>query len=468
MIVLFGATGDLAKRKLLPGLHHLFRAGLLPEQFRVIGSAPPEFAVSDAEFRTQAEAACKQFGNCKPDESWDAFAARLSFGAASPEDPSALVSAVEAAEKAISGAPGHRKNGNGAGHVGRLFHLAVPPSAFGSVVEMLGSTGLANDTARVIIEKPFGTDLESSKRAQRGRARRVRRVAGLPHRPLPRQGIGRQHPRLPVRERALRADLEPEVHQVRADRRAGDADRRAAGRRSTTRPGAYRDMVVTHLFQVLGFIAMEPPTSLAAKPLRDEKGKVFDALRPIDVRHVVRGQYEGYRSIHGVPADSDTETMIALRVEVENWRWHGVPFYLRSGKALKESRQTITLGFDTPPVRMFRAHRHDVPAGRGNEIIIDFADPGSISIEFMAKMPGPEMTLGASKLTFKYEDSFAAANALEGYERLILLAMLGDQSLFTRADGIERVWEISEPLLRLPRRWSRTRWARGALPRWRS
>jgi glucose-6-phosphate 1-dehydrogenase len=214
--------------------------------------------------------------------------------------------------------------------------------------------------------------------------------------------------------------------------------------------GAYRDMVVTHLFQVLGFIAMEPPTSLAAKPLRDEKGKVFDALRPIDLRHVVRGQYEGYRSIPGVPADSDTETMIALRVEVENWRWHGVPFYLRSGKGMKASRQTVTLGFDAPPVRMFRAHRHDIPAGRGNEIIIDFADPGSISIEFMAKMPGPEMTLGASKLTFKYEDSFAAANALEGYERLILLAMLGDQSLFTRADGIERVWEISEPLLTNP------------------
>ena len=109
----------------------------------------------------------------------------------------------------------------------------------------------------------------------------------------------------------------------------------------------------------MGIVAMEPPTSLAAKPLRDEKGKVFDALRPIDLRHVVRGQYEGYRSIQGVPADSDTETMIALRVEVENWRWHGVPFYLRSGKALKASRQIVTLGFETPPVRMFRAHRHD-------------------------------------------------------------------------------------------------------------
>ena len=445
VIVLFGATGDLARRKLLPGLHHLFRAGLLPEQFRIIGSAPPEFALSDEEFRQRAEAACNQFGNCKPDGSWDSFASRLSFGAASPEDPSGLVSAVEAAEKAISA--GHRRNGNG--HIGRLFHLAVPPSAFTAVVKMLGSSGLANDTARVIIEKPFGTDLESSKQLNAAvhdvfDESRVFRIDHF---------LGKESVDNILAFRFANGLFEPiwnrdHIKYVQIDVPETLTVEGRAGFYDAT--GAYRDMVVTHLFQVLGFIAMEPPTSLAAKPLRDEKGKVFDALRTIDLRHVVRGQYEGYRSIPGVPADSDTETMIALRVEVENWRWHGVPFYLRSGKALNASRQIVTLGFETPPVRMFRAHRHDVPAGRGNEIVIDFADPGSISIEFMAKMPGPEMTLGASKLTFKYEDSFAAANALEGYERLILLAMLGDQSLFTRADGIERVWEISEPLLASP------------------
>jgi glucose-6-phosphate 1-dehydrogenase len=213
--------------------------------------------------------------------------------------------------------------------------------------------------------------------------------------------------------------------------------------------GAYRDMVVTHLFQVLGFVAMEPPTSLAAKPLRDEKGKVFDAIQPIDVRHVVRGQYAGYRDEPGVKPDSDTETMIALKVEVDTWRWHGVPFYLRSGKALTSSRQTVTLGFHAPPLRMFHTANLD-PAGRVNEIVINFADPGSIHVEFMAKMPGPEMTLGAAAMNFRYEDSFAQTNALEGYERLILLAMFGDQSLFTRSDGIERVWEISQPLLDHP------------------
>src|SRR5581483_7262666 len=282
---------------------------------------------------------------------------------------------------------------------------AVPPAAFTSVVGMLGATGLATD-ARVIIEKPFGTDLASA-----------RKLNEAVHAVFPEQQVfridhflgkesvdnilafrfanglfepiwNRQHIRY------VEIDV-PETLTVKGRGEFYDAT------------GAYRDMVVTHLFQVLAFVAMESPVSLSAKHLRDEKEKVFEAVKPIDVRHVVRGQYEGYRDEPGVAADSQTETMVAVRAEVDNWRWHGVPFFLRSGKAM----------------------------GVSHEIIIDFADPGAIKVYFLTKVPGARMSLGNAEMAFHYKDSFAEMHALEGYEHLILMAMVGDPSLFTRSDG---------------------------------
>jgi glucose-6-phosphate 1-dehydrogenase len=440
VIVLFGATGDLAKRKLLPGLFHLAAANLLPRKYRIIGSAPAKFAISTDEFRAHAKQACQDFCITKPTretDAWAEFQQHLSFAVADPADYAPLRDEVEQAEKEIGGS------------VRRLFHLAVPPSAFASVVGMLGDAGLAGERSRVVIEKPFGTDLKSA--IQLGEAVHAvfdeSQIFRIDH------FLGKESVDNILAFRFANGLFEPVWNRSHIAYVQIDVPETLSieGRADFyDKTGAYRDMIVTHLFQVLGFIAMEPPTFLTAQQLRSEKLKVYDALKPLDVRHVVRGQYEGYRSEAGVAPGSDTETMVALKAEVDNWRWHGVPFYLRSGKSMGAGRQVITLGFHEPPLRMFKAHRKDVPDGRRNEIIIDFADPGSITAKFLAKEPGAEMTLGSEKMVFRYADSFAAANALEGYERLILDAMMGDQSLFTSSDGILRLWEISEPLLQNP------------------
>jgi len=438
VIVLFGATGDLAKRKLLPGLFHLHAAGLLPREYRVIGSAPAQYALTDEQFKEHAEQACMDFCITKPtDPSWPSFAERLSFAPADPGKTTALEEAVQRAEKEI------------AQPVRRLYHLAVPPAAFTSVIGFLGASGLATDRTRVIIEKPFGTDLDSARTLNQAvhAVFDESQVFRIDH------FLGKESVDNILAFRFANGLFEPiwnrqHLRYVEIDvPETLSIEGRAAFYDAT---GAYRDMVVTHLLQVLAFVAMESPVSLSAKHLQDEKEKVFEALKPIDVRHVVRGQYEGYRSEPGVAADTQTETMVAVRAEVDNWRWHGVPFFLRSGKAMGASRQIIVLGFQPPPLRMFPAHRRDTPYGRQNEIVIDFADPGAIKTYFLAKVPGAEMSLGNAEMAFKYKDSFAASHALEGYEHLILLAMVGDQSLFTRSDGIERLWEISEPLLENP------------------
>jgi glucose-6-phosphate 1-dehydrogenase len=437
VIVLFGATGDLAKRKLLPGLFHLAVAGLMPEKYRIIGSAPAQFALSTDAFREHARQAAEQFGTSKPEgEAWDAFAANLSFGSADPDNTAPLASAIKEAEKEIGGSPR------------LLFHLAIPPSAFESVVAMIGGMDLSAGS-RVIIEKPFGTDLASARDLNQ-KLHQVfdeSQIFRIDH------FLGKESVDNILALRFANGLFEPNwnrehIRYVQIDVPETLSIEGRADFYDTT--GAYRDMVVTHLFQALGFIAMEPPSNLGAKALRAEKAKVYDALKPIDVRHVVRGQYEGYRNEPGVPPDSQTETMVAVRAEIDNWRWAGVPFFLRSGKNMEASRQVVTLGFLEPPLRMFRIDREDAPAGYRNEISIDFADPGSITVKFLAKEPGAEMNLGDATMVFRYADCFTQANSLEGYEHLILLAMLGDQSLFTSSDGIERLWEISEPLLQDP------------------
>jgi glucose-6-phosphate 1-dehydrogenase len=437
VIVLFGATGDLAKRKLIPGLYHLASAGLLPERYRVIGTSPARFAISPAAFRKHAKDSIREFGIVKPTgETWKTFEAALDFGASDPGDPKPLLDAVAKAKAGIGGSPR------------LLHHLAIPPAAFGSVVTMLGAAGL-NEDAHIIIEKPFGYDLESA-RALNATVHAVfdeSCIFRIDH------FLGKESVDNILAFRFANGMFEPiwnrnHVSYVQIDvpetlSIEGRAD-------FYDKTGAYRDMIVTHLLQVLGFVAMEPPTSLSAKSLRDEKAKVFDSLQMIDPADVVRGQYKGYRDEPGVAKRSQTETFVALKVAVDNWRWHGVPFYLRTGKSLAENRQVVTLGFRGPALKMFPIDLVETHGSRRNELVLDFKDPGSISASFLTKEPGPVMQLAEVSMQFRYTDSWAASNNLEGYERLILNAMLGDQALFTRSDGIERLWEVSMPLLEDP------------------
>ncbi|RSS58157.1 glucose-6-phosphate dehydrogenase [Streptomyces sp. WAC07061] len=437
VIVLFGATGDLARRKLLPGLFHLARAGLMPPRYRIVGTAPAAGAPTDAEFRAHARRAVAEFGRSRPEgPQWEAFEAALSFGAADAGAAEPLLAAVREAETALGGRPR------------RLFHLAVPPVAFRSVIALLGDTGLA-EGGRVIVEKPFGTDLASA-RALNAAIHAVfdeSRVFRIDH------FLGKEAVDNVLALRFANGLFEPlwnreHISHVQIDVPEHiDIQGRARFFEGT---GTFRDMVVTHLFQLLGFIAMEPPVALEGDALRDEQAKVFHSMRPLDPAHVVRGQYTGYREEQGVDPASDTETFVALRVGIDNWRWAGVPFHLRTGKALAEGRHVVTLGLREPVLRMFPLDARATADGRNNALVIDFGDPGSITARFLAKEPGPSMRLADAAMVFDYRSSFAAQNSLEGYEHLLLEAMRGNQALFTRSDGVERLWEVAAPLLEAP------------------
>jgi glucose-6-phosphate 1-dehydrogenase len=436
VIVLFGATGDLAKRKLLPGMFRLAEAGVMPERFVVIGASRSELG-EEAFVELAREALDEECQEPPSAEAWERFAASLRY-ASTGKGFDALSKEVAKARDELGGAP-------------RILHyLSLPPSAHAGVIDELGATGLGAG-ARAILEKPFGTDLASA-RALDARLRSVfdeEQVFRIDH------YLGREAVQNLLAMRFANGMFEPIWNRNHVDHVQIDVpETLSIGMRAGfyEQTGAFRDMVVTHLFQVLGFVAMEPPTSLSAKSLTVERQKVFDSMQPLDPTAAIRGQYAGYREEDGVAPDSDTETFVALRVCVDNWRWAGVPFYLRSGKRLAASRHLVTVAFREPPRRMFPLDCAHVAESFGcDHLTFELGEPGSISTSFLAKVPGPEMRLGQAHMRFSYNDSFGGPEeALDPYERLIHDVMVGDRTFFTTSEAIERLWEVSEPILRDP------------------
>ncbi|HMI80479.1 MAG TPA: glucose-6-phosphate dehydrogenase [Solirubrobacterales bacterium] len=430
-IVIFGATGDLARRKLLPGLLRLFQAGLMPE-FRIVGVSMEE--ISDAQFRGIAEKACREFARQGfGGEEWHEFSGRLSYVPHSSL-PGGLRKAVDRAEEDLG--PGMRV----------LHYLSVPPAAAPDVVRTLKECGLA-ERSRVIMEKPFGTDLESARKlnAMVHEVLAEHQVFRIDH------FLGKEAAQNILALRFANGLFEPIWNRNHIDHVQIDVPETVGvGSRAAfyEKTGAFRDMVVTHLMQILAFVAMEPPTALAPAPITDEKNKVFRSLQPLDPKQVVRGQYEGYTEEVDV-ASSSTETFVALRCELDNWRWSGVPFYLRTGKRMEEHARIISIAFREPPQAMFPEHSRVGRYGP-DHLTFDLDESSRVSLSFYGKRPGMGMVLDKASMQFSLEETDYGGEAVEAYERLIRDAMIGDRTLFTTAKGIERLWEISEPLLREP------------------
>ena len=468
-MVIFGATGDLTRRKLLPALYRLAQQRLVPSEFAILGTARQPH--SDDEFRESMKAAIAEFG---PDDSldenaWQSFAKRIFYLTGDFSDAELyqkLKIKLEEIDKEYD------TEGN------RIFYLATAPDFFGVIAKQLGEAGIGRARSarsavkanaavkrsapakkswtRIIVEKPFGRDLESARTLNKTLASVFdeSQIYRIDH------YLGKETVQNLLVFRFANSIFEPlwnrqYIDHVQITNAETIGVEGRGGYYETA--GALRDMIQNHVFQVTSLIAMEPPASLSANGVRDEKIKAMQSVRPLDAagidKLVVRGQYgpgtvlgdtvPGYREEPGVDPNSSTETFAALKLYFDNWRWSGVPFYIRSGKCLQKHVTEIAIQFKEVPHRLF--DDSDSPL-QPNVLVIRIQPNEGISLRFGAKLPGQALRIRSVNMDFRYGSSFGV-KAPEAYERLLLDCMLGDSTLYARRDMVERGWEIVTPIL---------------------
>jgi glucose-6-phosphate 1-dehydrogenase len=430
VFVLFGGTGDLAKRLVLPAFYRLALEGLLPRQWRLVGNGRGDVAHED--FRGHIHDALTQFGPRPEAGPWESFAQHVFFagGGFNSSDPGSLLDVLAHARTSLGGDP-------------QLVHyMAVPPVAFTELTKALGQHGLAQD-ARVVYEKPFGTSQEAFRALDR-----------VVHSVLDEQQVYRI-------DHFLGKEATQDLHVLRFANGLFDAmwDREHVESVQIDVPeklgitdrsqfydatGAVLDMLVTHLFQVVAEVAMEPPASLRALDLQAAREKVIGCFRPLDPAEVVLGQFDGYRDVPGVAAGSDRDTYVAARLWIDNERWRGVPFYLRTGKRLAATEQRVSLILRDPAGPL----AGQLP-DEANVLSFSLAGNGEIDLSLVAKKPGAALDLDVARTSIPLS-SLAGADPLPPYVRLIHDVLGGDRSLFTRPDGLAAVWKVAEPLLTNP------------------